>query len=148
MSAAGISMQVSANEGRHIMPATDFPGALPAQAQGLAADPRLFAAFNAAIGDVKLRELGLRDPGALLAQFEVPLPKGLSVVFFEGQPPMRAYPFGDGWFPTIVLTNCRTVWVRNCKPTLDRAGVRCTFDQEETCFGYEIVPGRWIPPVG
>ncbi|HTP99580.1 MAG TPA: hypothetical protein VMN56_09655 [Casimicrobiaceae bacterium] len=127
-------------------PTADIPRDLPADAHRLATDPRLFDAFDAAAGDPRLRDLALRQPDALLAQFDVPLPKGLSVFFFEGHLPSRPYPFGDSWFPTITLTHCRHVWVRECKPGLDDR-INCSFREEEACFGFEVIPARWVPPI-
>jgi hypothetical protein len=124
-----------------------FLRGLPMQAEKLAADPALMKAFSAALGDFDLREMALRRPSALLQKFSVKLPLGLSVIFFEGHVPSMPYPFGDGWFPTIKLINCRTVWVRECKRPRKGLRLACRFYQEEFCFGFEIVPGQWLPPI-
>lgn len=120
---------------------------LPLQAERLAADPVLLKAFNAAVSSDTFRKMALTKPLALLEEFGVQVPRGLSVVFFEGHFPSQPYPFGDGWFPTITLTNCRTFWVRTCKaPTKKGGRPICTMSREEVCFGFEIIPGRWLPP--
>ena len=118
------------------------------QAERLAADPALYRAFSAAETDPKLRDLALQAPEKLLARYDVKLPEGLSVLFFEGHPEARPYPFGPEIFPNILLTRCRTVWVRQCKsrPSVGNKLVLCEWKQETFCFGFEIIPGKWLPP--
>lgn len=119
------------------------------QAERLAADPALYRAFSAADTDPKLRDLALQAPEKLLARYDVKLPEGLSVLFFEGHPEARPYPFGPEIFPNIRLTRCRTYWIRQRKTGVSLGGqtIGVEVRQETVCFGFEIIPGKWLPPV-
>jgi hypothetical protein len=123
---------------------------LALRAERLAGEPALLAAFSSAHLDDGLRTMALQSPEQLLGKFDVKLPEGLSVMFFEGHPGERPYPIGPEIFPTIRLTRCRTVWIRECKPRSPsekgQPGL-CEWKQQTFCFGFEIVPGKWFPPI-
>jgi hypothetical protein len=107
------------------------------QAEALAADERLVSAFHAAADNVDLQGLALVDPVKFLAGHGVTIPDTLHLQFVDVELPGRPYPFGT--FFNIVLTKCRTYWVRE-KGTDGKLG---RWQQVTVCFGLEIFPREW-----
>jgi len=106
------------------------------QAEALAADERVVSAFHAAADDIRLRDRALREPGKFLAEHKIEVPPSLHLQFVDVELAGRPYPMGD--FFRVVLTKCRTYWVRE-----QDNGKLGKWKQVTICFGLEIFPKQW-----
>lgn len=107
------------------------------EAEALAADKRLIAAFHAAADDERLRERALKDPAKFLAGHKIEIPPSLHVQFVDVEIGGRPYPLGE--FFNIVLTKCRTYWVRE----RGEDGKLGKWQAVTVCFGLEVFPKTW-----
>jgi hypothetical protein len=107
------------------------------QAETLSADERLVSAFHAAADDTNLRDLALKDPNKFLAEHEIAVPPTLHLQFVDVELLGRPYPIGN--FFSVVLTKCRTYWVRE----KGEDGKLGKWQQVTVCFGLEIFPRQW-----
>ena len=106
-------------------------------AEALFRHPKLNEACHHACRDRGLRAKILSDPMELLGSRGIDIPPELTIEFFE--PPSRDLPISD-WVPFIIeLTNCRTVWVRECDDGVPRT---CKLKNETFCLGFRVYPNR------
>jgi hypothetical protein len=117
---------------------------LRTQADALSRNPVLVKACHEACHDKQLQERAVHDPMNFLRTLNIPVPKELTLEFFERPP--RYLPFPD-WTPFLFeLTNCHTYWLRECD---NSEPPKCEFKEVEVCFGFRIYPNPvWPGPRG
>lgn len=103
---------------------------LEKRALRLAESLEFLGAFTAAARSPKTWERAVANTHAFLERRGVKVPRGLQVKF--GRVPGLDRPVPDYEFFTILLTRCRTYWVKK----KDGPG----FQQVQVCLGFQIVP--------
>jgi len=122
------------------LPTPKLPKRLAASlrlAEALASDERLIMAFHAAADDTRERERALTDPLKFLMERKIEVPPELQLQFVDIDFSGRPYPMGE--FFSVVLTKCRTYWVRE----RDVDGKLGKWERVTVCFGLEIFPKAW-----
>lgn len=114
-------------------------------AEQFASGPAMWAAIQKATSSHDAFTSVQKNPEAFFAEHGAKLPEGLMVEVFAHQP--RQLPAPD-WTPFVLeLTNCRTVWGRECDDSnFDNKPPRCEYKEETVCFGIRIRPR--FPRVG